>query len=285
MGELKKEEAKREPQYLPSEINTKMVNYRVYKMKAPEKLLFFILTVIVGGIVGLVFYANLFMVDGEPTKATYISNLIVFFGVGITAAVKFLPLREEQLRDKRKNILNLQFREMLAALASAFSAGENMLGAFQSTQKEMTMQFGKDSYIAKETREIVEGMNSNITIEKLLKNFASRSGVEDIENFSDIISICYAKGGDMRGIVQNTYDLIGDKISISEEIKTKLTSNKMQQNVMSIVPIVLIGYLRISSSSFAQSFASFTGVIVMTVAAGIFIASYLYGRRITNIKG
>lgn len=275
----------KEPQYMPSESNTKMLNYRVYRMKPGEKTIFFLAVTIIGGIVGLVFYANLFMVNGEPTIATYISNVVIFLGVGITAAVKFTPMRENQLRDKRKNRLNLQFREMLASLATAFSAGENLLGAFQSAHKEMILQFGENSHIANETGEILSGMNSNISIERLLRNFADRSGVEDIENFSDIIGICYQKGGNMKEIVQNTYDLIGDKITISEEIKTKLTSNKMQQNFMSVIPIILIGYLRLSSSSFAESFASFSGVIVMTIAAGIFIASYLYGRKIIDIKG
>jgi len=282
---FKKKEKKREKQYLPSEINTKMLNYRVYTMKPYEKILYFIVAIIVGGIVGLVFYADLFMIDGEPTLLTHISNLVVFFGVGFLAASKFLPMREEQLRDKRKSVLNVQFRELLAALATAFSAGENLLGAFQSAQKEMIMQFGENSYIAIETKEILEGMNSNISIDRLLRNFASRSGLEDVENFSNIIGVCYQKGGHMKSVVRNTYDLIGDKITISEEIKTKLTSNKLQQNFMSVIPIVLIGYLRLSSSSFAASFASFSGVIVMTVAVGIFVGSYIYGRKIVDIKG
>lgn len=282
---IRKKKKKIEPQYLPSELNTKMMNYCVYKMKVFEKITYFTAATIVGGVVGLVFYANLFMIDGEPTLATYISNLVVFWGVGIFTATKFVPIREKELREKRKNVLNLQFREMLVALATAFSAGENLLGAFQSAQNEMNMQFGEDSYIAKEVREILAGMNSNISIEKLLNNFAARSGLEDIENFANIIGICYQKGGNMKGVVRNTYDLIGDKITVSEEIKTKLTSNKMQQNFMSVIPIVLIGYLRISSSSFAQSFSSFTGVIVMTIAVGIFIGAYLYGKKIIEIKG
>ena len=112
-----------------------------------------------------------------------------------------------------------------------------------------------------------------------------RSGLEDVESFANIMGICYQKGGNMKSVVRNTYDLIGEKITIGEEIKTKLTSNQMQQNFMSIIPIILIGYLRVSSSSFAESFASFTGVIVMTIAAGIFIGSYMYGKKITNIRG
>lgn len=283
---MKKKEKKKKPsQYLPSELNTKMLNYCVYVMKPMEKIVYLLALTLIGGCVCMVFYANLFMKDGEATMATHISNFIVFFGGGVLAAIKFIPIVEAHLCDKRKNVLKLQFREMLAALATAFSAGENLLGAFQSAKKEMDLQFGPASYISKETDEILAGMNSNISIQRLLGNFAARSGLEDIDNFSDIISICYQKGGNMKSVVRNTYDLIGDKITISEEIKTKLTSNKLQQQVMSVIPIFLIGYLRVSSSSFAESFASFTGVITMTIAVGIFVGAYIYGRKILDIKG
>ena len=40
---------------------------------------------------GYVFYGGLFKYEGEPTMATYISNLIVFFIVGMIACKFFLP--------------------------------------------------------------------------------------------------------------------------------------------------------------------------------------------------
>ena len=40
-----------------------------------------------------------------------------------------------------------------------------------------------------------------------------------------------------------------------------------------------------SSSSFAENFATVKGVVVITVAIGIFIGAYKYGEKITDIKG
>ena len=157
--------------------------------------------------------------------------------------------------------------------------------AYENAYNDMLSQFGEEEFITKELYEITTGMKNNISIKELLINFAGRSGVDDINDFATVFQICYEKGGDMKTVVRNTYDLIGEKMTINEEIETKLTSNKMQQNIMSIVPIVLIAFLRFTSSSFAENFASLKGVITMTLAVGIFIGAYLYGRKIVDIKG
>ena len=73
-------------------------------------------------------------------------------------------------------------------------------------------------------------------------------------------------------------------MAVTDEIETKLTSNKMQHNVMSIMPIVVVAMLKFTNDSFADNFATPVGVFVNTIAIGIFIASYRYGLKICSIK-
>lgn len=274
-----------EPEFYVSALNNQLLNYNIYYMSMAEKLLYFLLAFIAGGIVGLIFYANLFMRDGEATLATHISNVIVFAGIGFAAAKIYMPMRKESLKKKRQEELRKQFREMLSSLNSSFSAGSNIVTAFGNANADMLSQYGDQAYITKESFEIIEGMRNNLAIGDLLDDFGKRSGVDDIQDFATVLQICYEKGGDMKGVVRNTYDLIGEKMTINDEIETKLTSNKMQQNVMSIVPIFMVGFLRFSSSSMAANFASAKGVLVMTVAIAIFVGSYMYGRKVVDIKG
>lgn len=282
---MAKREKKREPKYIASRINNPMLNYKVYYLKPAEKIGYFILAYAAGGVIGLVFYANLFMTDGKATLATYISNIVIFSAVGIFASRLFLPMRADALCKKRQDTIRKQFREYLASLNSSFSTGANVITAFQNALNDMQSQYGENAYIAVEANEIVKQVNNNISVYDALRDFAARTGIEDIQDFSTVFDICYQKGGDMKRVVRNTYDLIGQKIAVNEEIETKLTSNKMQQNIMSVVPIVMIGFLRLSSSSFAESFAKPSGVLCMTLAAGVFIGAYLYGKKIVDIKG
>lgn len=281
----KKEKEPLEPQYYTSATNEQVLNYNVYYLSASEKIINYTVIFLIGAVTGWVLYGNLFMREGELTLLSHISNAVVCTLFGFIATKIIVPLRIVSLRDKRQNKLKLQFRDMLAAISTALLAGDNTRGAFESAYRELTSQYGEDSYISNELRQIVTGVNNNVSLDELLSDFANRSGLEDVKDFANVYTICNQKGGDLKRVVRNTYDLIGEKTSISEEIKTKLTSNKTQQNVMSIVPFFLIGFLRVSSSSFAESFASPTGVLTMTVAVGIFIGSFIYGRKIIDIKG
>ena len=81
-----------EYQYVNSLINNAVMDYRVYVMNPMEKIIVSIALIIIGGLVGLVFYGGLFKSDGEATLATYISNLIFFMIVGLYARKMFLPI-------------------------------------------------------------------------------------------------------------------------------------------------------------------------------------------------
>ena len=239
-----------QPAYVRSKINTNMINYKTYRFSKPAFLLYFLLFFAAGGAVGLVFYMNLFMRNGVATLATHISNAVVFVVFGLLSVRLFMPIRRRSLFEKRS-----------------------------------TTQFGADSMIAQEAYVLVQGMDNGFTIVELLQDFAERSASDDIVSFVNVFETCYRTGGDMKAVIRNTYDMIGDKQTITEEIKTKLTSNKMQLNVMSVMPIVIVAFLRFSSSQFAETFASPQGVMLITAALALFAGAYLYGKKLVNVKG
>jgi tight adherence protein B len=272
------------PQYVNSPLNNPMLNYKVYVMGTAEKILVALGAFIAGGLVGLVFYANLFMQDGMPTLATHISNTVVFAGVGFAATKLLFPMYAKSRLEHRNGVLKGQFRAMLEALSSSFSTGSNVQNAFASALSDLKMQFGDKDYIVLEMEEIINASKQNVPLEESLRNFADRSGNEDIASFADVFEICYRKGGDMNFVIQRTHSIMSDKMAVADEIETKLTSNKMQHNVMSLMPIALVAMLRFTNDSFAANFATLTGVAANTVAIGIFIGAYIYGNKIVDIK-
>lgn len=274
-----------EPVYINSPLNNPMPNYNVYYMSKTEKFLASFIFFIIGGIVGYIFYGDLFMSDGEVTTATYISNAVIFILVGILAIKFLVPVYVKSKLIKQQNKIKSQFCGMLDALTSSISSGSNVVKAFESATNDLKMQYNEDEFIVLEMNEIMNGISQNIGIEVMLRNFGDRSGNEDIISFADTFEICYRKGGDMQSVIYKTHSIITDKISILDEIETKLTSNKLQHNVMSLMPIAVVAMLRATNDSFAESFATPVGVIVNTIAIVVFLAAYRYGQRIVDIKG
>lgn len=73
-------------------------------------------------------------------------------------------------------------------------------------------------------------------------------------------------------------------MEIREEIETVVTSNKTEQNVMVLMPIALIGVIKMMSPEFAENFVTVTGILSTSIAIVIFIASYAIGKIVLDIK-
>lgn len=278
---MKKE---REPKYIPSPLNNNMINYKEYYMSMNEKIGYSLLIFIIGGLVGLVFYGGLFKSDGDATLATHISNIIFFYIMGLIALKFFLKAVIQNLKNKRDNKLQKQFMDMLENLSFSLSSGNTVNDSFLNARGDLLNQYTEKDMIIVELNEIVNGIQNGKTLEEMMQSFGKRSGNEDIENFANVISNCYRLGGDFNSVIRKTRMILGDKVAISDEINTKLMSNKLQLNVMCIMPVVLVGLLKVSSTSFAQNLSSLIGVVVTTFSIGLFIAAYFWGQKIIDIR-
>ena len=285
MLKKKKKEEVVEPQYYMSATNMPTYNYRVYNMPFYEKVLYFLLAFVVGASVGYLFYGGIGVDEfGEPTTLTWILNITISSVVGLIAGKLFVPIRTEQIKEKKKKKLNSQFRDMLEAFTSSLSAGKNVIDSFYAVYEDLKIQYEEDASILKELEVIISGIANNVDIEELLLDFGERSGNDDIKSFANVFKISYRKGGDIKETIRITHSILTDKMAIEEDIETVVTSSKTEQNIMVVMPIILIGMIKLMSADFAANFVTFTGIISTTVAIGLFVLAYYIGKEILNIK-
>lgn len=280
----KKDKKPVEPKYIPSSLNNPMINYRVYYMSLGQKISYSLAIFTLGGIAGNIFYGGLFRVDGENTVATYISNLVVFFVVGLIALKFFIPLLTQRLKQKRDKQLKKQFIDLMEAVSTSLSAGNTVSDSFINARSDLLNQYSPSDMIVVELSEIVTGMDNGKTLEEMMNAFGERSGNEDIENFANVINNCFRLGGNFKDVVKKMRDVIADKMAVADEIETKLASNKLQHNAMSVMPIVLVGMIKMMNPTFAENLASPIGIVVVTISIAIFIGSYIWGRKIIDIR-
>lgn len=281
---MAKKDTELEPEFLPSPLNNPMINYKVYYMSMGEKIGAFMLTMFLGGFVGLVFYGGLFKDGNDATMATTISNTVVFLLIGGLATKVFMPAVRTKLLMKRKKALRKQFMDLLEILSASLSSGNTVNDAFISAKTDLRNQYSEKEYIIVELNEIVSGLANGKSLEEMIIAFGVRSDNEDIENFGNVISNCYRLGGDFKDVIVRTRSILGDKVAIEDEIQTKLASNKLQLNAMCVMPIGLVAMLKFTNQSFARNLATGIGVAVTTFAVAIFVGSYFWGQKITDIK-
>jgi len=281
----KGEKAAPEPQYYLSATNVPTYNYKVYYMSFAEKVLYFIIGFVVGAAVGYLFYGGIGKDDlGQPTTLTYVLNITISTALGLFAGKFFLPIRTKQILKKKQQNLKLQFRELLDALATSIGSGKNIADSFRAARDDLGIIYSEDTDIIKELDIILFGMNNNIDIEKSLLDFGIRSGVDDIVSFANVFETCYRKGGNIKDVIKNTQQIISEKMEVEMEIQTVVAGSKNEQSIMTVMPIMLIAIIKMMSPEFAHNFVTPTGIIATTIGVVLFVAAYIVGNIVMEIK-
>lgn len=210
-----------------------------------------------------------------PWAALPLSPLLIFFK----------QRRTEELANKRKRELAMQFRDLILAVSSGLQAGYSMENAFGEAGREMEGLYGRDSLIAGEMERIGRGIRSNVPLEELLLDLGRRSGEEDVENFAEVFSIAKRSGGNMKEIIQRSAAVIGDKIAVRREIHTILAARKYEQKIMNLVPVLIIAYLQLTSKGFFDVlYGNLPGRLIMTGALAVYLAAYRISEKIVEIE-
>ena len=243
------------------------LDYSVYYPSVLEKIGWFLVGAVAGAVVMYIF----------------LESIVASCITGIVTGLIFIPMRRNQIIEKRKKQLLTQFRSLLDALSTSVGAGKNITDAFLSAESDLAVQYSTDSYIVNEIRCIGLGLNNNIQIENLLMNFAERSGLDDVESFANVFATCYKKGANIQEVIKNTAAIIGDKIEIQMELETMVAGQKNEQNIMLVMPVVFIVAMKAMGGDMID-LSTPTGVISVTIALVIFAVAYLVSRKILDIK-
>lgn len=139
--------------------------------------------------------------------------------------------------------------------------------------------------MAKEYAVINHQLKMNIPIERLLEDLAERSGMEEIESFSQVFGFAKRGGGDIVKIFQESVERIAEQVELKREIETVIAAKKLEQKIMSVIPCGILIYIGIGMPEFMEPlYGNVTGVLVMSVCLGIYAAAYFMAQRIVQIR-
>lgn len=186
---------------------------------------------------------------------------------------------------KQLHQLNLEFKEGILILASSLSAGYSIENAFAVSTKELQILYGGQGLIIAEFNAMVHQMKMNHTVEQVLSDFAMRSNLDDVRNFTQVFIAAKRNGGDMVSIINHTASIIQDKVQVQEEIITMTTSKQFEQKIMNLLPFFLIFYIDITSPGFFDlMYTTNLGRIIMTVCLGVYLTALVIAKQILLIK-
>lgn len=215
---------------------------------------------------------------------TFYRSIHVFFGL-LPIVIVYPFYERQQKMQQRLTKLSSQFKEGMMVLASSLSAGYSIENALAVSAQELTLLYGEQGYITREFAYMVQQIQTNRSVEQVLCELAGRSGLEDIQSFSEVFRVAKRSGGDLSGIMRHTADVIRDKIQVREEIATLTASRQFEQKIMNLIPFFLVFYIERSSPGFFnQMYGTGLGRILMTGCLAVYIISCMLAQKILAIE-
>lgn len=246
----------------------KLNDYSKYHFRGVDWLEYTFRLLLKGAIICYLFYDSL--------KAAVI--LIPF------AVLDYKSLKKKKLEGQKQELV-LQFKSMIEALTTSLNAGYSLEHSFESARKDLALVFDEKAFIFEELDIILSGLKMNVPLERLLKDFGERSGIDDIRNFANVVMAAKKSGGNLIRIIQKTVNSIADKIAVEQEIETLISAKKLEERIMMVMPYGIIFYLRVSNGDFLQVlYHNLLGVMLMTTFLILIYVAELWASKIMEIQ-
>lgn len=188
------------------------------------------------------------------------------------------------LRDRRRAALHLQFKQTLFSLSSSLSAGRSVENAFREAVADLQMfdPEGNSDMLAELTI-ICTRMEYNQPIEEALHDFSRRAGMEDVERFADVFTVCKRTGGDLVEVVRRTSSIIGEKLDIQQDIAVSIAQKKFEAKALLVAPLLMVLFMSLTAGDYMEPMYTGAGMAISTLSlAGLFLC-YRWTSKIMDI--
>lgn len=210
-----------------------------------------------------------------------------FWGIVVVAVV--YPLyrgrRTAEFKERQKKEMETQFCDGISCAAAALEAGYSMENAWKEAEQEIATIHGRDAVLAKTFHRMNRRIAMNEPIEMQIQEFARRTNLESVQNFADIFGFAKRSGGNLTAIIKKTTHSIRLNAQVKEEIDTMLSSRKLEQKIMNMMPLGILLYIRIGVNGFLDPlYHTVSGVLIMSICLSAYLGVWEWSRRVADIR-
>jgi tight adherence protein B len=220
-------------------------------------------------LVGMMFYHNIIMAAALAAVA--------------------VPCRRyyrEYLDERFRSDIDVRVKDLLASLSSSFATGRHLTEALAEARGDLSLIYGEGDVIMRELDSASERLTVGLEPEKaVMFDMARRLESDDLRNFADVYFTCLTTGGDLLKAMRHASSQIVDKIEIRRGIETVISQKKYETMILAVLPVVIMGFLQLSSPDYMRPlYGTAGGVFIMTAALCVMGFAFVWGRRITDVR-
>lgn len=243
--------------------------YDNYRLSKRECLLIGGKGIAILAVIAFLFYNSIYaVVVGSP--------FLIFY---------FKKEKKDRIEARRQQII-LEFKEVMYSIATALSAGYALENTFSVAKQDLQRLYPNgQSYLVPECNYIIHNLEVHRTVEELLSDLAERSNIAEIRQFAKVVSIAKRSGGNMIAIIRGSVKQISETMEVKREIAVLVASKALEQKIMTIMPFVIVAYLRLSNPGYLDIlYGNVLGILIMSLALAVIAVSTYWAHKIMEIS-
>ncbi len=188
--------------------------------------------------------------------------------------------------DKRKRQMNKIVRDFLFNISAYLEIGHCLGDCAILTLDKMNSIYGNDNEFCRALASFKNNMQiSGIGEEEAFAILVDQIEHEDLKGFYQIFSICRKSGGNLIEACNNAARIIGEKLTMEQDISAILAQRKMEGRIMSIMPFALVGLISFTAPEYLEPmYTSIGGIVVMALALTMTLMGIYMMERIVRIE-
>lgn len=194
-------------------------------------------------------------------------------------------LYKSSLLARRKERLQLQFKEALYSLASSLAAGRSVENAFLAAIDDLKLLYpDPNTELLQEFQMIKHRLDNAEPLEQALRSLAKRAHLDDIGQFADVFAVCKRSGGDLVEVMKKTSQTIGEKLEVKQEISVLLAQKRFEARIMMVVPFAFLGFLSAFAPDYMKPLYGGAGYALLTIGLAVLGFCFWLIHRIMQIR-
>lgn len=218
--------------------------------------------------------------------------IVLFYNsfIGCFVLLPCLPVyykREKRLQKQAENQrLKKEFQQVIRLMTKGLEVGYSLEKCVETTAMEYEqMVEEKNSIMLSYLHIFTKKIQINIPIQQIFEEFAVDSGLDEAESFAQIIDTARKTGGNLPAILRRTTEIMVEKDQVQEEIITMMSAKRMEQKVMTAMPVGILAYMRLTSSGYMDPlYGNPIGFLIATIGVILTGVSMIWAEKIIEIE-
>ncbi len=199
--------------------------------------------------------------------------------------IPYIVMWRKEMELRRKKEFEIQFRDYLQSLSTALRTGYALENAMREARREMGKQYDEDTRIMQDTLRMERLLQMNMPVEQVWKEWQNALDIEVLNQFVTVFVMAKKTGGDSIGIIRKAIQNICERMEINQDIEILLTAKKLEFQVMTMIPLGILVYMKWSFAEFMDVlYGNLLGFMIMTVCLFLYGVAYMWGRNIVDIE-